>query len=293
VSTDVLYAQRLTTTGSSVYGIIGSWTGKLQSPYANDTTLTGFILKDTSGTELYRIVAGPYGDDNNTASLISSNGMLQLKSVTPSGNTWVILDASQIQLWAGNNTSLGIWEGMGIFVNGQLHFTSTTTYPQIYGDGTVLQMSYGNNSDGVVLTSTEFRPAGSGYPLGSATHRWGQIYSTNSVISTSDENLKNSITPIQSDIATKFIMKLNPITYKLNDGTSGRTHWGMIAQETETALTNLNMTTLDFAGVCYDKLEDGTYRYGLRYEEFIAPIIAVEQNHEKRIEALEQAIKAA
>lgn len=165
---------------------------------------------------------------------------------------------------------------------------ATANYPQIYGNGTVLQMSYGNNSDGVVLTSTEFRPAGSGYPLGSATHRWGQIYSTNSVISTSDRNLKNSIVTIPTDKATNFIMALNPVTYKFNDGTGKRTHWGMIAQETETALTNLNMTTLDFAGVCYDKLEDGTYRYGLRYEEFIAPIIAVEQDHEKRIEALEQ-----
>jgi hypothetical protein len=43
----------------------------------------------------------------------------------------------------------------------------------------------------------------------------------------------------------------------------------------ETVLTNNSMTTNDFAGFIHDVSEDF---YGLRYEEFIAPLIkAVQQ----------------
>ncbi len=59
VSTDVLYAGRITTKGSNVFGIIGDWTGA-PSPGAEDKTLSGFILKDTAGNERFKIITGIY-----------------------------------------------------------------------------------------------------------------------------------------------------------------------------------------------------------------------------------------
>lgn len=47
---------------------------------------------------------------------------------------------------------------------------------------------------------------------------------------------------------SSFILALNPVSYKLNDGTSGRTHYGLIYQDVETILNALGMTSLDFAG---------------------------------------------
>ncbi len=94
----------------------------------------------------------------------------------------------------------------------------------------------------------------------------------------------------------------------MNDGTSGRTHWGIISQDIEELFEELNMTSLDFAGFIkspkikeirtmlddngkkkkvFDFIE-GEYDYSLRYDEFIAPIIKVIQSQHEEIETLKQ-----
>jgi hypothetical protein len=195
-----------------------------------------------------------------------------------------------------------------------------TTYPQICGNGSALQLAYTNNSaSGIVLAPSTLHPAGDGSDtLGSSNHRWAQIYSSVSTISTSDRTEKNTITSLEETKAINFIMALNPVSYKFNDGTSGRTHYGMISQDVEDEMTALGMTSLDFAGlikspktkqvtatdadgneVFTDEIVEGEYIYGLRYDEFIAPLIKVaqylnerEQAAENRIATLEAQLKA-
>ena len=157
--------------------------------------------------------------------------------------------------------------------------------------------------------------------LGTGNFRWGQIYSTNATISTSDLKEKKDIILMTEEQARPFIMALKPRLYKLIDGTSGRTHYGLIAQEVEEAMRECGISDMEFAGfikspkikreqvgtakdgapVYRDTVIEGEYVYGLRYEEFIAPIISVAQSLmqenevlkgrmdelEKRIEALE------
>lgn len=140
--------------------------------------------------------------------------------------------------------------------------------------------------------------------LGSPSYKWGQIYSTNSAISTSDENEKNTIESLEKEKAAEFIKGVNPVSYKFNDGTSGRTHYGMISQDIEKLMESLGMDSKDFAGfikspktqrvetgkdengnpVYEDKAIEGEYTYGLRYEEFIAPMIATIQYQQQKIE---------
>ena len=140
--------------------------------------------------------------------------------------------------------------------------------------------------------------------LGNSNFKWGQIYSTNSTISTSDENEKNTIESLDKEKAAEFIKGVNPVSYKLNDGTSGRTHWGMISQDIEKLMNEKGMSSLDFAGfikspkteqvktgedengepVYEDKAIEGEYTYGLRYEEFIAPMIATIQYQQQKID---------
>ena len=139
--------------------------------------------------------------------------------------------------------------------------------------------------------------------LGMPNYRWNQIYSTASSISTSDRNEKKDIVPLDES-ARDFIMALNPVSYKFINGESGRTHYGMIAQDVEEEMAELGMTALDFGGFCkdqktvpYKRMEgeceitddmpvEGEYRYGLRYEEFMAPAIKTIQLQQEELNEL-------
>lgn len=127
--------------------------------------------------------------------------------------------------------------------------------------------------------------------IGSASKKWGQIYSTKSTISTSDRKEKKNITII--DKAKEFIMKLKPVSYMFNNATSDRHHYGFIAQDVEEAMNELDMTSIDFGGLCKDLKEgsDDEYIYGLRYEEFIAPLVATVQQQQKEIDELKSAVE--
>lgn len=176
-----------------------------------------------------------------------------------------------------------------------------------------------------------FRPSGTGgstitdnsgnkcapLNLGTSNNRWNNLYISSSAISTSDKNKKHNINIINSNNAKKIINGLLPKTYKFNDGTSGRTHYGLIAQDVEQLLIELGIDTKDFAAFIkspkineyeVDKVDEngdiildgngnsqkeikyevieGEYDYSLRYEEFISPLIKVVQEHEKEIEEL-------
>lgn len=131
--------------------------------------------------------------------------------------------------------------------------------------------------------------------LGCATRRWGQIYSDVGAISTSDETEKYDMEPISAEKAKDLLLGVQPITYKYIDGTSGRTHWGFGAQSVEANIKDKGLTAMDFAGLCYDEFTepvDGKAgRYGLRYEEFIAPIVALLQAQQREIDELKTMIK--
>mgnify|MGYP003300530309 CR=1 FL=1 len=111
------------------------------------------------------------------------------------------------------------------------------------------------------------------YDLGKSDRRYDDIYATNSSIQTSDRNEKTTI--VDSDLGLSFVNKLKPISYKWKGKT--RTHYGFIAQDIETVLTDLGKTTTQFAGLIkadISESEDGSeYRYGLRYSELISPVV--------------------
>jgi len=139
--------------------------------------------------------------------------------------------------------------------------------------------------------------------LGSASYLWTTVYAQTGSINTSDRNEKKDIVPLD-ETAKDFIMALNPVSYKFKDGESGRTHYGMIAQDVEEEMEELGMTPMDFAGFCKDQktvpfkrevdgkiIDDampveGEYSYGLRYEEFIPAVIKTVQLQQEEINDL-------
>ena len=126
--------------------------------------------------------------------------------------------------------------------------------------------------------------------LGYITVRFDDVYATNGTIQTSDQNEKNTIA--NSDLGLDFVKQLSPKSYKFNGKT--RTHYGLIAQDVETVLSDINKPTTDFAGFIKGDIseeQDGSnYRYGLRYTEFISPLIKAIQEQQEQIEALQAEI---
>lgn len=91
----------------------------------------------------------------------------------------------------------------------------------------------------------------------------------------SDLRIKNSI---DYDLASyeAFFLALKPSTFKYNKGTSGRKHFGFIAQDVEQAMLDTGLTSDQLAALVKDPvkeiLSDGItdYRYSIRYGELIA-----------------------
>jgi hypothetical protein len=130
--------------------------------------------------------------------------------------------------------------------------------------------------------------------LGVSVARFDDIYATNGTIQTSDANEKEDI--VISDLSLDFINQLNPVSYRFIGKT--RTHYGLIAQEIETLLSTIGKDTAEFAGFIKSPVTDedgnetGEYRYGLRYTEFISPIIKAIQEQQTLIESQQTQIDA-
>lgn len=178
----------------------------------------------------------------------------------------------------------------------------------IYGDSKAMWSFRTNSPTGYVETQifTEqsgdqrciFRPASDGQAyIGSASYRWNTVFCY-TMNETSDRKLKEDIASI--DKAKDFILSLNPVSYKRKGGK--RIHMGFIAQEVAQAAKENQMGDLSLyqASVVH---EDGTETYydaetpdeslswGLTYSELIAPLVALVQEQEKRITALEEKLK--
>ncbi len=143
--------------------------------------------------------------------------------------------------------------------------------------------------------------------LGETNHKWDDIYATNGSIQTSDRNNKDNFS--NSDLGLSFINKLTPMSYKFKG--KFRTHYGLIAQDVETVLDDISKPTSGFAGFIktdapvqlYTERDEAHNRipsgksigdvkvaahtdYGLRYNEFIAPLIKAVQELSAEVETL-------
>jgi len=115
-------------------------------------------------------------------------------------------------------------------------------------------------------------------------------------------------TDVKENVAgLDFIMKLRPVTYRLDmDAIAGfaktpdslrlkngeqlkaaEIQIGFIAQEVEAAASSLNF---DFHGV--DKPKNDNSHYGLRYAEFVVPLVKAVQEQQEMIEHQQLMIEA-
>ena len=120
----------------------------------------------------------------------------------------------------------------------------------------------------------------------------GNVYnSTGGIAFVSDKNAKHDIKSLDLEESANFIYAQNPVSYKFNNGTSNREHHGFIAQEVKETMGNKDW------GIYIDKkindknVNEEEFTKGLRYDEYIADIIATCQYQKQQIDEMKKEIK--
>lgn len=146
-----------------------------------------------------------------------------------------------------------------------------------------------NATTGAATVAATFRPAtDNAMTLGGSGARWSAVWAATGTIQTSDIRQKTDIEP--SDLGLDFMLALEPVRYRWTVGGNEtgaprpgrRTHYGLLAQQVQAVLG-----AHDFAGHILSDPADPDSEQGLRYDSFIAPLIAAVQQLAKRVRELE------
>ena len=116
-----------------------------------------------------------------------------------------------------------------------------------------------------------------------------QAVEASASLTASDIRIKNTINNLQDKYEILF-NNLSAVSYKYNEGTSGRTHIGFIAQEVKTALDMAKISSQEFAGFVIHKPNTEKETWALRYDEFIALNTWQIQKAKARITELEKQV---
>lgn len=242
-------------------------------------TLSGYLQSGTAATDINNNSTTISGTKITTGTLSADKifaGTISASSIN--------LTSSSYQLTVGNSSQfayLNVLPGSsnGVTIN-SIGFQSTST-----AGWNTNMYPYLNNS----------------VYCGLQAFAWAGIRSVTAVVVTSDERTKNSIA--DSDLGLEFIDSLRPVSYKFNVGKNEitydedgqingsveiegkRKHYGLVAQEVKETLDSLNIQ--DFGGWILDDIDDPDSTQGLRYEEFISPLIKAVQELSARVKQLE------
>lgn len=228
-------------------------------------------LKKSEGTPTLNDIINGFGfcysDSSDGAALngvyLTVSGMLDNKYRLQllgqyNGSNWLAYRTRNGDEQSWNPWHKVLTDNINAAISARHQYTSSS-YPQIYGNGILQLGGDSRNEYGVVLRSNgtdeanAFRPSvnagttGHLY-LGVANQKWRAVFAQNGTIQTSDRNAKHDITDLDPEKITAFIMGLKPSSYVFNDADSGRTHWGLISQDIEELFPQLGMTSMDFAG---------------------------------------------
>ena len=133
---------------------------------------------------------------------------------------------------------------------------------------------------------------------------FNQVWTSDGTVSKSDKKEKTHIKYLSEDNKIKdFIMSLQPVEYKWKDN-GERTHLGFYAQDVQQeALSTIGDTGL-YCAAHYEKDDNGEpidvgyapdtpdeeLSWGLRYTEFIAPMVSMIQTQQKQIDEQQKQI---
>jgi hypothetical protein len=172
----------------------------------------------------------------------------------------------------------GSWGGFKWTSNGALS-------AQLYIDVNAAVMRFGiggHDNDMAMTTAALFATTTNTMDLGTGSLRWKTVYSVNADDISSDERDKIRVTDRNLCLGIEFIRAIESWVYRRKDDSSGILHFGVSAQQVRGVLDRFDIPAGSL--ITYDPDSD---RYGARYDEFIAPLIASVQTLDQRIAALE------
>ena len=265
ITTGTIDADRLNLTGAITYSDLSSSVqDDLDAGYDAGRAVERWTYEGTTYIDGERIMAGTV-----TASTLEGGEIYLLDSSGRRAGSFTLEGASS---YSGRAISIDSGAIAIMASAGDVYFES--------GDGAAVQLA-----DDCSFAA-DIRPGSAGgYSCGTSSRPWSDVYADNGTIQPSDENQKNSIEPLPEKYLT-MLDQLAPKRYKLNDGTSGRYHVGFIAQDVEQAMTLAGIDSMEFGGWIQDVDDEGNTIYMLRYNEFIAILLAKIQRLESRLEAM-------
>lgn len=276
-----------------------------------------------AGTEVLPIVQSSTTKKVSVADLTAGRALtastLALNGTLP-GDSKFYVNASTGNMKARYDASSGTGSCCHVFVNtavstvgtenstGGTLVASSSAYATVIANNGAYEVQLGTNNTvrTAVDSSGNLYPiADNAYTAGKSGKRWSAVWAANGTIQTSDERQKTEI--VESDLGLDFINALRPVSYKFKVGANVvnvidkgvddegnritetvvtpragvRSHYGLIAQEVKAIVGDK-----DFGGYVHDQEAD---EIGLRYDEFIAPLIKAVQQLSARVAELEKA----
>jgi hypothetical protein len=254
------------------------------------------------GPSIY-IGSDPSSTTTNDARFNNSFGLFSLNSVTTGSRNFSLGYASLYRLTNGvNNISIGV-DSQQNSISGYSNISIGTTCLSAnqtavqnvaIGERALLRLKNGDNNISIGYKSSEQANNISNtinlgsFVVGNGSNTAtignsgvtkvymndngdGEIYA-NGTINSSDKNLKKNIVP--TELGLDFINQLNPVTYEWIDKKNNKKSHGLIAQEVEETMNNLNMSKNEYSLVNYDESNN---KYGINYSELIGPLIKAVQ----------------
>jgi len=163
----------------------------------------------------------------------------------------------------------------------------STFLGEIDADGLLIRgggIGASDKNDSVEINSNLVPKDNEEINLGSAEKPFHNIFCQNNPISVSDRRMKTKINDLDPEDCLKFINSLKPKTFQFKRK-KGVTHLGFIAQETASPGREFLSLKKDDLGYLAEGTQSGMM--GLRYDQFISPLVGAVQQLTSRTELLE------
>lgn len=235
-------------------------------------------------------------------SVSGSNQLTMTTTLTTSANNIAIPDgttgAAASAIYFANDTDVGIYRAAANKIGFNLGAAQVTLQSdQLSTSGTTLHTNATSNVvfqiggvNQALVTSALIRPdVNDGTNLGTSGLRWGEIWCTNALNSSSDERLKEDIVDIVADY--DLLSKLKPKKYKMKKRKDNKEHYGLVAQDFERDGIDIGFSkrTKHIVGDDYELIDvPGEYDYAIAYTELISPMIAIIKDLADRVDKLEK-----
>jgi len=284
------YTLSALTTGSSnsAFGynsLKGTTTGFNNSAFGFGSLQTNSTGSDNSAFGLLSLLINTTGSNN------SSFGVSSLESNTTGSYNCAFGNSSLMSNTTGSsNTGIGdqclsmktTGSGNSAFGSGSLNSLTGGNFNTAIGNSSGSQLTSGNNNITIGYNSQVPSNTGSDQlRLGNSNISYAGVQVAWTI--TSDRNLKSNI--LNSNLGLGFISKLRPVSYTRKNDESGKTEYGLIAQEVE---ETLRQDGVDNSGML-TITDNGEYQ--LRYNDLIAPIIKAIQELKAENDMLKERIE--